>query len=226
MADGGHVHPDLMGPATFKGQFEQCGGSATSAALHHRVRRARCLPGSGDGHLGGGARRAPDGCLHLAPVVRYLPGHQGQITALHRPGGQLTHQVGVSVGAPGDDEQTRGPLVESVHDTGPVRSTHAVRHQLGQVGEPRQQPPDERALVVPRSGVHHQTGWLVHHRDVPVGVDHFEHHTLVGADCGLADLRQPHREHRPFAEHGATDPRRLAVQVHSSGRDQLGGGGS
>ncbi len=53
----------------------------------------------------------------------------------------------------------------------------------GQIGKARQQPSDQRPLLVPGPRMHHQAGRLVHHRHLGVGVDHGELHAGFRLDA-------------------------------------------
>ncbi len=183
------------------------------------------LPGGRHRHLRRRPGRATDGCLDLTPLIGHLTRHEGQVAALHRPRRQLVDQRAVGLLGPGHGEQARGPLVEAVHDPGPVGRTHPRRDQLGQVREAGEEAPDQGPLDVAGPGVHHESGRLVHHRHRLVGVDDLEADAGLRCHSPVSGRRQHDRERGALAEHDPPHPDGRAIDQHPAGGDQLGGGG-
>ena len=199
----------------------RAGSSAPSVAVagrrsRTRVQRAGRLAGGGDGHLGRGAGRAADGRLHLAAVLAHRSLDQGQVAALHGPGGQLLDERLVGLGRAGHGEKTRGALVEPVHNARTVGRADALGHQQGQVGEAGQEPAHQGAFGVAGPRMDDEPGRLVHHGDIGVGVDDLEADTRLGRHGGVA--RGPHVD----GELGALGQQLLARAVRARRRPAPG----
>ena len=85
----------------------------------------------------------------------------------------------------GNDEQSRGILIDAVHDAGTKLPVDAA-----QMVEAKQKRIDERSLVIAASGVYRHALWLVDDRDVLVLIDDIERDVLgAGSDGpGIGDL--------------------------------------
>ncbi len=221
MADGRHVHADLMGPPALERQLQQRHRPLALPALPYRVPGAGRLARRGDRHFRRGAGRAADRRLHLAPFVGHGPRHQGQVAPLHGPGGQLVDQRPVGHLGPGHGQEARGPLVEAVHDPGPVGRAHPRRHEVRQVGETGQETADQRPLGVSGARMHHQPGRLVHHGHLVVGVDHLEGHARLRRHAAVVRPRHHDGQRGPSRSTAAPDRDRRAVHQHPPRGDQL-----
>ena len=160
MAQGGHMHPDLVGAAGFQPGFQQRKGPI---ALQHPPMGHRRPAGRIDGHALA-VRSAPaDGGVDRALVLPQVAFQYGDIGAPGGMGLQLVGQALVGQVVFGHHHQPAGHLIDPVHDPGPQGPAHP-----GQVRKPVQQGVHQRAVRVPRGGVHHHALGLVHHRDVPI----------------------------------------------------------
>ena len=221
MADRRHVHADLVRAPALECELEQGRRILPRSPFQDRVPGACRLPRVGHRHFGRRAGGTADRGLHLAAVVGHGSGHQGEVTALHRPGRQLIDERPVGLLGPGHGEEARRALVEPVHDPRPVRWAHSGRHQVGQVRETGQQPADEGSLVVAGAGVHDQPRRLVHHGHRVVGVDDVEAHAGLGSDPGVVSRREHDREGGPLAEHLPAHRDRGTVDPYAARCDQL-----
>ena len=87
---------------------------------------------------------------------------------------ELQPQVGLGFGRLGNHQQSRGILVDAVHQPQP-RVVHVV---VGGVPEIVGQGIDQRAAVIAVAGVYHQSGRFVDHQHGVVFIDDIEGNIL------------------------------------------------
>ena len=158
------VDPDLVRPSGV-GRDRQAGEA--------RMPREHPVAGQGGARLAGPGRdpgsgpgMAPDGHVDLAPVLRHRAVHQGQITLLHLPSGELSGEMIVYLLRLGHHQESRGPFVQPVHDSRPDGLLPAQLLQM--VGQGVGQGP----APVAGSRMHHLSRRLVHHQQARVLVEH------------------------------------------------------
>ncbi|MHC2247105.1 hypothetical protein ACVJH7_006412 [Bradyrhizobium elkanii] len=171
MAEMGEVHPDLMGPPGLEPAREQGGDRlavAAGKAREHFEMGDRLAAALAHRHLLAGVRVAVDRRVDRAVgPVRDAPDER-HVAALHRAGaamvGELRGQRLVGVVVLGDHHQSRGVLVEAVHDARPLDPADAGQARAAM----RDQRVDQRAAGVAGGGMHDEAPRLVDGDDVVV----------------------------------------------------------
>ena len=127
-----------------------------------------------DAHEQAVAQTAPyvalDGAVHLF----HLAPHQRHILPLGGLVEKLQSQRGFGAGRLGHHEQTRGVLVDAVHQTH-ARVGHII---VGVIFEMPCESVDQRAVVVAVARVHTHAGRLVHHKQFGVFVNDVQRDVL------------------------------------------------
>ena len=150
VADGGQVHPDLVGPAGLErerpagvdGTGRSYAGAAPRSAVRAVAPAARHRhPGRASGPTARSARRPRPG---PRPRAR-APGRGSAGRPCARA--SWADQRPIGRGGAGHHQQARGPPVQTVDDAGAVGSHEPVADQAGQVGEAGQQAGDQGAPV-------------------------------------------------------------------------------
>ena len=159
------MDPDLVGAAGLQPAPQQGGRHRPVVAALDLG--SGCGPGArrpGPGSGSGRASERPSGAS-IRPAVRFDgPWHQGQVLPPHLPAGQLRDEAARAPAVRATTSRPDVPLSSRWTMPGRSRSS-AVRGlgQLGQVGEPGQQPVHQGARPVAGPGMDHQTGRLVDH---------------------------------------------------------------
>ena len=99
---------------------------------------------------------APDRRVDLA-AGGDAPVHERQVLALHRARGELAHESGLRLRRLGDDQQTRGVIVETMDDAG--------TRDAGERGSMVDERVSERAVEVPGARMNDQARRFVDHDD-------------------------------------------------------------
>ena len=162
------VHPDLMGAPGVQAAFDQAHRAAAEAALGQSPEGGACRTTRltvNHCHPDPLRRIAADGLIDLG-ALGDQPGNQGQVAPPHRAIGQLFGQCRHRRLRSRNNHQATGVLVQTMHDAGARQGS--LRRK------PMQQPVEQGAMPVARSGMHHQTGPLVHHQQVRVFVYRIE----------------------------------------------------
>ena len=156
MVDGGHVHPDLVGPTGLQVHLEQRGADE---GVQRVVVGDAGPAGRGDGHLVLRAGVPPDGRVDGADERVRVALHQRVVRLVDRTGAEGALQPGVGELALGHHHQPRGADVEPLDDAlplrharrwrsgsrrppgGPARSGRSSRHSGGRPRRPACRPP-------------------------------------------------------------------------------------
>ena len=164
VADGLHVHPDLMGAAGFQAEGHK-GVRLLVAALHGEMGDGIPAPFHG-GHAHPVPGMAADGHVDGAGIGLHPTLDQGAVLAGDAVGSQLAGQALVGQVVLGHHEQPRGVLVDAVDDARPQDAVDA-----GQIPGVVQQGVDQGPGAGPRRRVDHHAHGLVDHQHIPVLID-------------------------------------------------------
>ena len=102
--------------------------------------------------------------------------NETEVGPLHLSLGELLAQVDEGLGRLRDHQQSRRPLVETMHDTGARGLTQSLCTEEGHLWVPGEQTRHERALTLAGSGVHYLAGRFVHHRKLGIVEDDVDDH--------------------------------------------------
>ena len=166
VAQMGQVDPDLVGPP---------GVGSHGEAGESRVPREHPVTGQGGTRLAGPGRdsgpgpgMAPQGRVDLAPVLLHRTVNQRQVPLPDHPAGELAGEMIVRLLRLGHHQESRGPFVQPVDDSGPHRLLPAQFLQM--VGQGVGQGP----TPIAGSRVDHLSRRLVHHQQPGVLVKHVQ----------------------------------------------------
>src|SRR5215470_9560522 len=165
MAEGSEVDTDLMGTPRLETALEVGHPAETLENLEARdgaLARAR----TSHRHADPGARVARDRSVDHALGPLHDSVSEAEIAARHGPPAELRGEGIVGHARLGEDDQTRGALVESMNDAWAPRAAHA--RDLWRV---RERGGGQGARRLPRPWMRHHACGLVHHEDVGVFED-------------------------------------------------------
>src|SRR2546427_10545269 len=113
--EGSQMDADLMGSAGLQTALDE---RRPRQALEHAKTRdgALPLPRQGYRHAHARALVARDGGVDDTARGPYLAMHEADVAAPHAAPGELGREGGIGEGGLGEDDQTRGALVQSMHD--------------------------------------------------------------------------------------------------------------
>ena len=215
MADGGHVHPDLVRAAGVQGAMHPAAQfGLVQACKIGSGRLARMLRRVHHGHAQAVARIAANGCTDRAlPFARPGTVRQRHILANHAALRDHAHQRIHGSAAARHDHQAAGVLVQPVHDAG-------TRH-LGSSAIACQQTIEQRAAPVARRRVHHQPCRLVHHQKVGIFVHHLDVHGFRAKRLALQRGLHFHTNLVTCLNAQGRLEHRLAIELHGPLGQQL-----
>ncbi len=110
------VDADLMGPSRVELQSQQRHGVGLFDSRDDLISRARGAAVGAHRHHGRRSRRTSDRGVDDAALFGDVALDHAVVGALHETFGQLRAEVRESLGRLGDDQDTRGPFVQPVHD--------------------------------------------------------------------------------------------------------------
>ena len=174
---GGQVDPNLVSSSGSRPDFQE--GVAVVAGFGPVPGGSR-LPTLDDSHPLSVPRMAKNGAIDDGHGRLWNPVHQGQITLAHLPRLELVRQLGMGSLVLGDHYQSRGVLVQSVHDARPSRSAETI-----DIGAKRQHRVDQCTVGTPRSRMNCESGRLIYHQQVLVLIDDVEGDGLWDEVTGL-----------------------------------------
>ena len=170
MADGGHVHANLMGAAGGQARLDE---RRAAQPLAHEPVGASLAPAGNHGHALAVGGMAADGRVHEALALAEIADDDGHVCPVHRVGLDLLGQAHVRPVVLGHQQQARRVLVDAVDD---ARADLAA--DAREVVQPRQQRVDQRARLVARRGMDDHARGLEHHRHVVVLIEDVQRDVL------------------------------------------------
>ena len=150
-----------------------------------------------------------------------MPPHQGAVHPLRLVGAHLLDQQLIGPLGAGHHQQPRGAPVEPVHDPGPVGVADS-----GDVGIAGQQAVNQRAAVVPRTGVDNQAGGLVHHDEVQILKDRPENDIGVGRRLRIVPEVDVDGQRLALGDPPGARGDHCTVEAHAAGGHQPGCNGA
>lgn len=178
IANGSHMHSNLMCPARIQNTFNQ--GRIAQPFLHF-VTGARLLAPRHDRHPSSVDRMAANRTIDNAPLPHHTQ-HQRQIMSLDGPRLKLPYQIGLRLQGFCHDQQACSVFIQTMHDASPgnLRKFWNVMKQGIQKSSGR--------IAIP--GVDHQAGGLIYHQHVTIFVDDVQGNILgavviTGRSCRI-----------------------------------------
>lgn len=171
VTDGREMHPDLMRPSGVQVSAKQVG--AREARKPAKI-RACVLPRTDDCHALPVSWVARDWLVHGQSIGSEMaPGHHG-VAPYYAPCGDRRTEPLVRNVAFGNDQESRGLLVQPMHQPRPFRPA-----ALGEVAATPHEGIDQSSGPVTWSRMDDHSGRLVHHEQVGILVDDPERDVLA-----------------------------------------------
>ena len=152
MADGRHVHTDLMRAACYQVNVQQSAVTALLYQLPLCHGAAAIRPGR---HFLAVFEAAADGQVDLTAFPLHMPGDQGQIVFFHLALRQLPAERHVGLIVLGHQQQPACVLIQAMYDAGAALAADA-----GEIVQPVEQRVDQRACLIAVGGVYHHAAGL------------------------------------------------------------------